>query len=286
MQIRLFVILASFISGRRLRELQAVVDQNGFEAWRQLVQREEPRGADRKLTMLEGLLQPKFHDGMKDEDFESAVTSWERDIAQYEQLTGTKFDRDAMTALVVSRAPIELQRFLRVTTTQVQGNFDAIRTLVRTYTQSAQLARRSNVSEQEHSRPHAMEVDYIAKGKSRGSVGATMATKAGTPSAAAVCHRCGGYGHYVKDCPSPAEMSLGKGASSQSKGAERSATASTSSGKGTTKSGSLVTCYRCGKKGHMARDCNPLKGKGKSKQSSVQQMDVDENVQQMELSIL
>jgi hypothetical protein len=200
---------------------------------------------------LENLLQPRFHSGMGDEEFEQELTAWEADVAAYERLVNKTFDRDAMIALVISRAPIELQRFLRVTSVQFEGNYEALRAMVRNYTRCGLLLKRLPGVTSSKDTPLAltdapMEVDFISKGgKGKGKGG----------RAYVVCHRCGGKGHFARDCATAPDAG-GKGDKSGKKGAK-----SSEQGKGA--AAAKGTCYLCGRTGHWARECWS-KGKGKS----------------------
>ena len=55
----LFSVLATVLTGKSLRILQAVKDHDGFEAWRRVCAEFEPRVVQRRLAMLTSIMNPE-----------------------------------------------------------------------------------------------------------------------------------------------------------------------------------------------------------------------------------
>ena len=138
-----------------------------------------------------------------------------------------------------------------MTSVQFEGSYEAVRAMVRNHTRCGLLLKRRPSVPSAKDTPLAladasMEVDFISKdGKGKGKGG----------RANVVCHRCGGKGHFARDCAT-APDAKGKGGKSGKKDVK-----SSEQGKGA--AAAKGTCYHCGRTGHWARECW-TKGKGKS----------------------
>ena len=77
-------------------------EQNLFEAWRQLATENAPKSTDRRLAMLQAVLQP----GMSDNPakFEETWMSWEYQVDVCDNLSSTKQDDDVKISVVLHEA--------------------------------------------------------------------------------------------------------------------------------------------------------------------------------------
>ena len=94
----LYAAMASLLTGKCLKQLQVVPDRSGFEAWRLLVAEMEPRLIQHRLGMLNRLTSVDLSGS--DDVFKERLSSWERDIAEYERLTTKHFDPELKMAVV------------------------------------------------------------------------------------------------------------------------------------------------------------------------------------------
>ena len=128
----LFVILSTQLEGPALRQLQLVPDRNGFEAWRRLCLELEPRAAHRKLLALDKLLHPSLVTTSSGA-FLDSWRAWEKDLREYEDLSGHPFDTEVQAAILVRHVPDELRRHLQLSASEHLGNYEAVKTRGITY---------------------------------------------------------------------------------------------------------------------------------------------------------
>jgi len=69
------------------------------------------------------------------------------------------------------------------------------------------------------------------------------------PRLAKQCHKCQGFGHFARDCPTVLETKCYRCQGIGHMARECPSSSSVGS------DGRGIKCYKCGKMGHMARDC-------------------------------
>ena len=160
-----------------------------------MCQRYEPRAAHGKLGALERLLRWPVALPETDEEYLQQTREWEADVRRYEELTGTTLDKDMKIALVVARAPADLQKHLRMAYASYAGNVEMLKTLILSYVQAG---RSWQQAESSVATAQAMEVDYIrARGRGsergRGGRGSKMEVdqEARRPTPHVYCSHCG-----------------------------------------------------------------------------------------------
>jgi hypothetical protein len=157
LQLMLYTVLASYLQEEDLQLLQAVPSQNGFEAWRQLVEDKEPRIAYRRLSMMGDLIRPYLADSVT---FLANFLRWEASVREYEKVSGKTFDRELMLAIIATRCPEEMRRHLKLNASAYGADFEKLRQIVLAYCK----ANKNDVA--------PMEVGMLEQGKSKGKVGA------------------------------------------------------------------------------------------------------------------
>jgi hypothetical protein len=128
-----------------------------------------------------------------------------------------------------------------------------------------------------------MEVDRVWAGEDRAEDGGYWQEDGGNNESeekvevdfvGEMCMRCGGHGHYARECPTPKGKGKGKGGSKgKGKGKGNQYEYGKGKGKGGGKSGGGKgfggECWTCGQKGHRSNDC-PNKGKTGAEISEVE----------------
>ena len=130
LQHTLYAVLASVLTGKSLKILQAVKDRNGLEAWRRVCSDFEPRVVQRRLAMLTSIMNPGF--GQREAEFSERWTQW-NDFSVYEDLTGKVFDRDIMLAVVVDRSPAETRQHLQLNASQYENSYPRLKAILTGY---------------------------------------------------------------------------------------------------------------------------------------------------------
>eukprot|EP00974_Lingulodinium_polyedra_P076820 7435925-Lingulodinium_polyedra.AAC.1 len=91
------------MTGPSLQLIMTVEANNGYEAWRLLVRREEPTSGSAQVAQLTALLQARFSG--KVETFVTELTTLENRIREYEQRHVEVFPDSVHQALLKSNAP-------------------------------------------------------------------------------------------------------------------------------------------------------------------------------------
>jgi hypothetical protein len=80
-------LLVNVVTGKALTIVK-LAGENGFLAWKRLVQMYEPKRALRHTAMLRGILNPAWTDK---KDFTTQWLEWEREVEEYEEVSGQEF---------------------------------------------------------------------------------------------------------------------------------------------------------------------------------------------------
>ena len=144
--------LFALLAGRSLRLVQRVPNRNGAVE-------NAPKTADRRLAMLQAVLQP----GMSDNPamFEETWKSWEHQVEIYENLSSTKLDDDVKIS-VVRECPQKLRNHLLVNSQQFESNYNKLRAIIQAYLNTNKTWIVNDFRE-----TVPMDVDYIGKSKGK-----------------------------------------------------------------------------------------------------------------------
>ena len=158
---KLYQILGTTIKGRLLRIVMQVGGNNGYEAYRQILQEMEPVDRSRGLALLSTILAAKpFEKGAKTMD---SLRNWERQIDEYERAAGIPLQDDLKVAVALRCLP-------EATRIQIQIRVNASTRYAEIREMISDLDRIQNPWTQEQVTPKPMEVDAVfgQKGKGKG----------------------------------------------------------------------------------------------------------------------
>ena len=126
----LYGLLVVLVSGRALGIVRQVPEGHGLEAWRCLVKEYEPAVATRYCAVLAALLTPVW---TETGGFMEQLVEWERRLRQYEAMAGEKLSDALKCAVVTAKAPHRVKDFLRLSPTDLTGNYGQLREAIRNF---------------------------------------------------------------------------------------------------------------------------------------------------------
>lgn len=216
-------------------------DQEGLEAWRQLVRYYEPKVRGRHAGLLSGVLSYQFPD-----EVEASLEGFERAILQYKKSSKKTVADDMKIGVVLNRmvdSPLKTHFFFQGERLETGVAFKEEISNIRTAQTVAQTATTP------------MDIGRMGKG--------TDAKKN------IACHNCSKKGHIAKDCGAPGGGAAkggggGKKGKGKGKGKDKGRwhqPGGDRKGPGDGAKGKKnLTCSRCGKKGYYARECRAVLG--------------------------
>ena len=206
----IYNLMVSLMGGEALTLVRGVAGSNGWEAWHKVAMRFDPKTPARALKLMMMVMQPRRVKDIR--EMQAAVEEWENRVRQLENDHDIKLHEIIKTALLTSMLPNDFQDYV-FQWSDASSDFKSIKDKV-----LALAMNRASLS-----RPVPMEVDRVRAeewgdeqaqeeewGNEHDDDGEREVHYVGEH-----CLRCGGHGHYARECPTP----KGKGKGEQGKGA-------------------------------------------------------------------
>ena len=234
-----YSLLSSLLRQRPLLVVRQVSGSNGFEAYRLLIQQNEPLSKNRSMGLLNVIMNwPTFSGKMS---YMQQILKLEHAYAEYEKL-GTRLNDDLKTAVLMRSITGQLKTWLQLQVSETT-TYAKVREMIMAYDASTTRWSEQMVLGIDNSSPGTdgpvpMEIDRI-EGKGKGKHHGKGKSKDKGSSKGKAGGKQKGKDGKGKSQKGDQKGSKGGGAGKQSKG----------KGKGEKQ------CYVCGHTGHYARDC-------------------------------
>ena len=164
---KLYSILTSYTKGRPLRTIKQVQDENGFEAWRLLLEEHLPHTRARSLQLLSNLIHTKFNS--KRTTMEN-ILKFEDSIEEYEKSSGDSVQDDLKVSVVLGHAEGPLRQHLLLNVKETT-KYSTLRQFLVSYEQTTRWTTTDLInSGQDHGGQADMDISRV-KGEEKGGKG-------------------------------------------------------------------------------------------------------------------
>ena len=266
----LYQHLCLWTKGEANTIVRGVREKDGFIAWRRLLTKFAPRTAARRLQAMMTIMRPSKAKDVR--SFGKMLESWELSVAAFKANFNEKLSMSMQVAVVIGMAPAEIQDIIFQ---QWKGEGGEVE-LEKDWKLACDKIMALVANRVSTSRPVPMEIgeigqDWHKEGDASGIDERELNIDAVGGKGDGKCRRCGGKGHFARECPTP----MGKGIEKGSKGQYGKGEWQTGyAGKGEWQGGYAGkglppqdvkgkgkgkvfqgACFKCGKIGHRSAEC-------------------------------
>ena len=220
----LYAVLSSLVTGDAMAVVRGVANGSGWEAWSKLFNRFDPRTPAKALMAMMSVMQPKKVKDVR--ELPNAVQDWEVKVKNLKVEHDIELDERIKIALMTSFLPTDLQDHIFQWTDGKMG-FEGMKDRIMSLAVNrAAMSRptpmavdrvQANGWHEDHYEYEECDwaEDWVEKDDAEVEIGYVGES----------CRKCGGMGHYARECPTPKGKGKGDGGKGGGKAKGKASTA-------------------------------------------------------------